>query len=387
MKIRLLRLSALLLSLLLLAPTLLSCAKDEKPTEIKDTEVIGTVGGVDVTYDELYFLVKTYEESLTQKHADDPEALAEALEDLAQEELITNAAIRLLCEEHGLKYRPSKLKKEVDQKIELMIQNNFGGDEEAYHASMEEEGITERYLRYTTGLDILYGELTSVYPEKGLVITSTPALKAYIMENFICTYHIALFNDTPDEDVTNRAHLSAARRTLVNKQTTMHALIGSTLNEDFSDVSGAGHYLTRGTWDEAYEEAAFALEVGEVSEVVLAKGVSPKTGQSVPTYYLIQRAALDEAYVTKNLSALQDEYYASVIYSDLQELREELRFEPNELYESLDLTNLLPVTETEDHTVLIIVLCSVGGVLLLGGGVTAFLLIQRKKKKNQIVAK
>ncbi|MBO5938312.1 MAG: hypothetical protein J6Q82_02285 [Clostridia bacterium] len=382
----LLRLLALLLALTLLCPTLLACANQEEPTEIDAEKSVGTVGGIEITYDELYFLIKTYEDSLTEQYADDPAALAEALDELVDQEIIANAAIRLLCEKRGLTYKPRKLSDEVDAKLESILYSDFGGDEEAYRASMEEHGLTERYLRYTTGLDILYGELTSVYPQENLVISSTPELYAYIMEHFICTYHIALFNDTPEENDANLDAATKARRDLVLGKKTMRDLIGSKINEDYSDVSGAGHYLTRGTWDEAYEKAAFSLEIGEVSEVILAMGESPKTSATVPTYYVIQRAELDKDYVSKNLSTLQDEYYASVIYSDLQEVREELSFEPNEFYASLDLTELLPPVEQENYTVLIVVLCSVGGALLVGGGLTAFLLIRRKKRTKSVQA-
>ena len=377
----LLRLLSLLLAMLLLYPMLLACQQEE-PTEIDAEECVGTVGGVEITYDELYFLIKTYEDSFSAQYEDDPAALREALDELVHEEIVANAAIRLLCEERGLKYKPRKLSDEVDAKLESILYSDFGGDEEAYRASMEEHGLTERYLRYTTGLDILYGDLMTVYPEQELVITSTPELRAYIMEHFICTYHIALFNDSPEENEANLDAATKARRDLVLGKQSMRDLIASKINEDYSDVSGAGHYLTRGTWDEAYEEAAFRLKVGEVSEVVLATGESSKTGKRVPTYYVIQRAELDEDYVTKNLSTLQDEYYASVIYSDLQELRDSLSFEPNEFYASLDLTELLPPVE-KDNTVLIVVLSSVGGILLLGGGLTAFLLIRRKKNKKK----
>ena len=386
-----LRLAALSLVLLLLLPTLLSCASNEAPTEMGATEVIGSAGGVEITYDELYFLIKTYEDTLTEQYKNDPEGLRTALDELVKAELIANAAIRLLCEEHGLKYKESKLSDEVDDKLEAILQSDFGGDEEAYRASMAEAGITDHYLRYTTGLDILYAELTSVYPEKGLVATSTPALRAHILDNFICTYHIALFNDTPEEDISNYARMLEAKAMLEAGTATMYDLIKGSkkvagepvslaaYNEDVSDISGSGHYLTRGTWDKAYEDAAFALKMGEISDVVLATGESPKTGKTVPTYYLIQRERLDEDYIDKNLSALQDEYYASEIYSDLEEKRESLTFEPNELYESLDLANLLPVVE-KDNSLLVIVLCSLGGIAILGGGVAVFVIVRRRKK-------
>lgn len=381
------RILAIILLLSLLPLALFSCAS-EKTVNAK--KVVGEVDGEKIYYDELYFLIKTYETSLVAKYQNDPAALAKALDDLAHEELIANVAMLRLCEAHGLEYKKSELKDVVNEEIDSILHNDFGGDEEAFRASMAEYGLTERYLRYTLGLDTLYDRLLTVYPEEGLVVSSEKELKAYIMENFIHVYHIALFNDTPAKDSLNQLKMTEARRKLLDKEVTMYDLLrGSkgegeqvihlnSYNEDFSDISGNGYYLTRGTWDKAYEDAAFALKIGEVSQVVKAKAEHPKTGSQVSAYYLIQREAMDENYVNEHLPELQNEYYTSVIYSDLMKTREGLTFEPNEFYASLDLTNLL--APKEGANTLAIVLGIVGGVVLVGGGITTFVLVRRKKK-------
>lgn len=377
------RILALILLLSLLPLALFSCGARES---VNAKKVIGTVDGEKIRYDELYFLIKTYEASLKEKYEGDSAGLAEALGTLAEEELIANVAMLRLCEEHGLKYKKNDLKDEVNREIEAMISSDFGGDEEAFYASMEENGLTERYLRYTLGVDVLYDRLLSVYPEEGLVVSSEKELKAYMMENFIHVYHIALFNDsmTEAEDAENLKNMTKAQAMLATGRVTMYDIIRgkkgegenkidlSAYNEDISDISGNGHYLTRGTWEKSYEDAAFALKIGGVSEVVKVE----KTSRSVPAYYVIQRAAMDEAYVEANLSALQEEYYTSVIYSDLLETREGLTFEPNDFYESLDLANLLPPDES--GVSLTVILCIVGGVVVIGA-VTAIVIVKKKK--------
>ena len=377
------RILAILLLISLLPLALFSCAANE---QISAKKVVGEVDGVKIRYDELYFLIKTYESALAAKYENDAAGLAGALDDLAREELIANVAMLRLCETHGLEYKERDLEEEVDKELETMLRSNFGGDEEAFRASMEENGLTERYLRYTLGVDILYDRLMTVYPEEGLVISTEKELKAYVMENFIHVYHIALFNDTPDEDAANFQKMTEARQKLVSGSVTMYDMIRGSkgegvdtillkgYNEDVSDISGNGHYLTRGTWEKSYEDAAFDLKIGGFSEVVKVE----KTNRSVPAYYVIQRAQMDEDYVDAHLGELQEEYYASVIYSDLIEVREDLTFEPNDFYESLDLTNLLPPREGANVTV--VVLCIVGGVVLLGGAITTFVIIKKKKK-------
>jgi len=388
------RILAIILLLSLLPLALFSCAAET----VSAKKVVGEVDGEKIYYDELYFLIKTYESSLKAKHANDAAALASALDKLAREELIANVAMLRLCEAHGLKYKSRDLKDTVNQELDAILTNDFGGDEEAFRASMAEIGLTERYLRYTHGVDSLYNQLLTVYPDEGLVVSTEKELKAYIMQNFICVYHIALYNDTPEENEANLNKMLEARRKLVNGTFTMYDMLHgsktetfinaqgkeekrvidlSAYNEDFSDLSGDGYYLTRGSLDQAYENAAFALELGKFSEVVHTMATHPKTGEKVPAYYVIQRFAMDENYVDEHLAELQEDYYTSVIYSDLLETRKGLTFEPNEFYESLDLANLLP--PREGVSTLTVVLCLIGGAVLVGGGITAFVIVKRKK--------
>lgn len=377
------RILAIILLISLLPLALFSCASNET---VNAKKVVGEVDGEKIYYDELYFLIKTYESALNQKYKDNPEGLAKALDELAHEELIANVAMLRLCEARGVEYKKHDLKDAVNTEIDSILRSDFGGDEEAFRASMAETGLTERYLRYTLEVDTLYDRLLNVYPDEGLVASSEKEVKAYIMKNFIHVYHIALFNDKPEEDAENFAKMTEARKKLVGGTVTIYDIIRgkkgenenkidlSAYNEDISDISGNGHYLTRGTWEKSYEDAAFGLKIGEFSKVVKVE----KTNRSVPAYYVIQRAEMDEDYVDAHLSELQNEYYTSVIYSDLLETREDLSFEPNEFYESLDLANLLP--PREGANTLVVVLCTVGGVLLVGGAVTAFVLVRRKKK-------
>ncbi|MBQ2999487.1 MAG: SurA N-terminal domain-containing protein [Clostridia bacterium] len=375
------RILAVILLIALLPLALFSCAAET----VSAKKVVGEVDGVKIRYDELYFLIKTYESALAEKYEGDAEGLAKALDDLATEELISNVAMLRLCEAHGLEYKESDLEEAVDKELETMLLSDFDGDEEAFRASMKEVGLTERYLRYTLGVDILYDRLMTVYPEDGLVVSSEKELKTYMMENFIHVYHIALFNDTEEEDAENLQKMTEARRKLLSGSVTMYDLIhgskGSGVdkillkgyNEDTSDLSNNGHYLTRGTWEKSYEDAAFDLKIGDFSEVIKVE----KTSRSVPGYYVIQRVPMDEDYVDEHLSELQEEYYASVIYTDLLETREDLSFTPNDFYESLDLTDLLP--PREGANTLVVVLCIVGGVVLVGGAVTAFVIVKKKK--------
>ncbi|MBQ9783422.1 MAG: SurA N-terminal domain-containing protein [Clostridia bacterium] len=374
-----LRLSALLVSVLLLGG-LVSCGKGD--TEYTTKTKVGEVDGRDVYYDELYFLVNGYMDSVKESCGNDPAAMQARLDELFSENVLRTYAILRLCEDRGLTYRERELDDEIDESIQSTISTDFNGDEEAYLASMREYGLTERYLRYQLGTELLYNQLLTVYPEQGLVDATDDDIRDYIEENFIHVYHLVLFDDTGDEIADNVASLESARQQLLKNEKTMYDLIRKGKTEDFNDPAGNGYYLSRGSMDEVYEEAAFSLEIGEVSEVVASYGEN-NVGEYVPCHYVIQRFELDEAYIDSHLTELQSTYYGSVIAADLEATQEELSFEPNELYRSLDLTDLQEPVE-KSYTGVIIACSVAGGTVLLAAILIPVILLKRKHRKKNV---
>ncbi len=367
-----------ILALLMGLTCLVSCAKKDAPT-YSETAVVGTVNGKNVYYDELYFLVKNYLPSVREATADDA-AAREELNRLIGENIVTNYAILGTCENVGLSYNERELKDRVDESLESMLQSSFGGDKEAYQTSLAEAGLTERYLRYTLGLDFLYEDLLTVYPQQGLVASDEASLRAYIEKNFIHVYHIAIFNDEGDSAEKNLAAITKARNKLISGEASMRDLIGSRDNEDVLDISGNGYYITRGTMDEKYEAAAFSLEIGGVSHVVEAMGEN-NFGAVVPCYYVIQRHELDQDYIDSHLYELQDEYYSSVIYTDMVEVKDTLSFTPNDLYGELDLLNLPAPDESENGW--IVALWIALGLIVVCAIVIVAVRFVRKKKNGK----
>ncbi len=379
-----------LLTFLMLLPCLVACGKKDDPS-ISAKTVVGTVNGKNVYYDELYYLVTNYMPSVKESVSpDDAEAVRTELDRLIRENIVVNYAILGVCESVGLTYDERALSDRVDKTLELTIQNSFGGSKEAYRESLAKIGLTERYLRYTLGLDLLYSDLLTAYPEKGLVAKDEAAIRAYIEENFIHVYHLALFNDEGDDPAVNLAKITEAREMLAAKETTMYQLIkngfkdknGNTVlcNEDVLDISGDGYYITRGTMDEKYEAAAFSLKIGDVSEVVKTLGEN-NYGNVVSAYYVIQRFELDQNYINEHFYELQDEYYSAVIYNDMNEIKKELTFTPNEFYGELDLLTLPKPNERSNTW--FVALCAIGGLAIGAGVVVSVVLIVRKfKKKN-----
>lgn len=375
----LLRVLCAAMAICLLFPCLFSCGKQE--ATVNETQVVGTVGDQEILYDELYCLVQRYYDTVKETCGSDPVKMQAELDRLVKEHITANPAILALCGSLGLAYDEKDWKDEIDKELDEIVSKSYGGDENAYLEDMRTMGLTERYLRYTTGLDLLYGSLLKEYPERGLVVKTDGALKQYIKDNFIHVYHLALFNDTEEEKAANYQKMSEAAELLQSGKATMYQLIKKGYTEDFSDVSAEGYYIAKGTMEQAYEDTAFALGMNEVSGVVEAMGKNNQN-KTVSCYYVIQRVAIDEEYVNSHLTLLQNEYYGSVIAADLDEIKKTLSFTPNEFYDSLDLCNLLP--PVRESRAWIVALCVSGGILLLAAAVIPVVIVKKKHAKKNV---
>ena len=362
---------ALLLTLCLLSLSLLSCAADPKGKTIDADTVVGTVDGKEVYYDELYFLVKNYLASAKESAGGDSAKLREELDRLVKENITTNFAILKLCEMQGLEVDEKELEENAKTDLESKITLEFEGDRELYLESIREVGLTERYLLYTAKIDMMYASLMTLYPQKGLVIGDTVALRTYIKENFVRVRQVM----NPDLDQITEA------KELLNIGKGMKWAIGSAYNKDFGDVSGNGYYFCRGVMDKTYEDIAYALKVGQVSEIFKANG--EHNDYYGDCYYIIQRLSLDNDYITENFETLKEQYYGAVIGEDMNEVKASLTFVPNELYGELDLGALPEAVDTVSvWTVLLWV--GVGVAAVAVALIVVVILLKKKHAKKNV---
>ena len=355
-----------MLTALIMLPFLSSCTQDKT--------VVGTVNGKDVYYDELYFLVSNYKQSVAEKHGGDKTLMQKELDELIKENIITNYAMLELCERHGLKYED--IEDEISDELDLFILENFNGEKSDFKKNCKEFGLSERYVRYTLGLELLYKQLPAIYVNKKLVHTEEDDIIDYIKDNFIRVNHLVIFNDDGDDVEANRAKIEEAQRRLNNGEATINKLIGSGFSEDFNDPDASGYYITKGTMVEDYENAAFELEIGQYSDIISTYSEN-NNGEYVSCFYIIERLPLNDEYIDTYYNSLKNDYYGSVIYTDLQEISAELTFTPNEKYAELDLTEL---PKAQNPTVIIVI--AVVAAVAVAATITVLIVKHNLKKKN-----
>ena len=375
---------ALAIAILMLLLSLCSCkGRPLAATSLSKTEV-GSVGDHTVYYDELYFLANNYAAGLKDEYKNDPEGLDAAIWEAVNENITENYAILELCESEGITYDEKELKKDIETAITLDIESEFDGSRSKYFKSQREVGLTDRYVRFITGVNLRYGKLGTQYHDEGVIPNTDEELISYIQKNFAHTWHIAVFVNDGETREENLAKLEEAQKLLNDGTYTMYKLIGSKYNEDVTPdyLSDAyGYYFPRGIMDEKYEAAAFSMKVGD-NTIVETKAQNSK-GEYVDCFYLIEKLSTtseaSKVEIENNLGTLTD-YVGDAIINDKKEaIQATLSFEPNDFAKSLDVSNLEPVKNGADYQLIIAIVCTVVAVAAVA---VAIILIRRARTRR-----
>lgn len=372
---------------IILSLSLFSCGvRPLAQSKLAGTEV-GKVGSHDVYYEELYCLANSYLPVAKANHGEDSTAVKEAVWDYVKENIPINYAILDLCASEGIEYNEKALQGEINNAIEIEIEASFDGDRDAYLNSQLEEGITDHYYRFCLGIDAIYKKLAEKYQEEGKIPTSDEDVIKYVKENFVHTWHIAVYVDKNDDRDTEYAKILEAKR-LLDSGNSMYKLFGSAYNENIayeSLVNTDGYYFPKGIMEKDYEAAAFSLKNnGDRTDIITSRAKSPTSGSYVECFYIIEKLPIKDTEINDNFNYLSDMIRETVVTDGLNDHLEKLSFEPNEYALSLDLTALEAPTNGADYQVIIIVTASIASIALIICGIFIFRHVRAKRFKKAL---
>ncbi len=327
---------AVITALCMLCASLTACGK-AKPIKGTQEELtpVGTVAGHEVLYEELRYLTLKYREAMAMTYGEtiwDTEAGREQyrveLEKAVYDNITSNYAVLALCDEVQIKHTEEAIEKAVQEYVQTTV-DEMGGMK-AYKEQMQAEFLTDHFFRFSLAVSFCETELLYVYTDDlGLIESDESKIYDMIMGgDFVRTLHIYIENNAGEDVAENRALANSILKDLENG-TSFNTLIGRH-SEDFYMTTTNGYYFTRGEMIKEYEDAAFALEIDEISGVV----------ETSSGFYIIQRLAPQTEYVMSNLSALIDQYQYAMLYNMIDAKQAELSIELNEFGKSLDLTTL-----------------------------------------------
>lgn len=366
-----------LIALTFILTSLSACGRKSVTDGVYSTEeelrVVGTIGEYEVLFDEYRYVVVSCRKMMENKYGEgiwDDEASAKQYEDelrkMVMERITANYTVLSLCAQHGYKnaLTDKETIKKVDATIDALlyehaVQNKIqvsvstgmngelkykyekGGLDKAYeHLRRElyDYNLTERVMRLTLGVEYAFEVLINLLTAKeNVVIYKDSDIEDFMFsDQFICTRHIFIQNDKGDDVEENRNKADEALEKFRKGEMSMDQLIGSVYNEDVTTVY-EGNYFTRGEMELAYENAAFALKEGEVSEVIEGEN----------GFYIIERRAKSNTYMLSNFETFATQITYAIVNSMVREHQAELSLTLNEYGSSLVLYNI-PATATEE---------------------------------------
>ena len=387
------RFISLILCFIMTAGILCSCAPRPLAHSGIAAEVIGTIKGgseeYEVCYEELYPHAKDYYESAKLKYGSDTEAIKNEVWQTLKSKLVLNYAALELCKDAGIEYDESELHDRVNDFIQTAADDAYEGDFSKFIEENEKSGYTDHYIRFTAGVNLLYGEdLVLEYQKSGIIPNTDEAMRAYIEKNFLHTWHLTRYVDADESYEAEYARMEEALEEL-RVGTSMYYLIkdGYTENTDFPLLSGDTYgdlfHKDVFTVEKEVADAAIKLNDNEVSEIIIAKGVSTKSQKTVDCFYIVQRLPLTDSDIENNFEYLSDLSKNAIVAKALDEKIKALTFEPNEFALGLDFANLEAPENGIDYQLVIGICVSVGAVVILVSLIFVFRALRAKKfQKN-----
>ena len=267
-----------------------------------DLKVVANVFGNDVCLEEVKYLTFNYKLEMENKYGegiwdapDSSEFYRDELEGKVYAAMLQNPVLLSFYEEYDVDIDDKDTKNAVQEYINS-VSEEMGGIE-SYKKQLKENGISDHHLRYMLALEMSREELRQKFLEAGLIDDADEIARTFIeSDEVIRTLHVYICNDAGDDIEENRA-LAKKVVSLLDEGEPITRMIGR-YSEDFYMTTTDGYYFMRGEYEEAYENAAFALGVDEYSGVVEGEN----------GFYVIMRLPKESEYIEKNFADLKDRY-------------------------------------------------------------------------------
>ena len=242
------------------------------------------------------YVAKVDGEKILQTELD--EALRDQYGAAVLDTLITNKIVELEAKKQNITVSEETIQSEYDELVE-----SYGGEDaikEVYEANgLTEEAVKENIRTYQLTKNVIAASLDITDEEIEQYFEDNKDL--YGQEEQVVASHILLEDKETANEVLAKVKAGEDFAELAKEYST-----DTSTNEDGGDLG----YISRNEMDEAFEEAAFALEKGAVSDVVqTAEGYHIiKVTNKVPAEEAVFEDVKDEVYADLLESRVSEEY-------------------------------------------------------------------------------
>ena len=313
MKNRILKVISAALACVIICAGLVSCSDPLKSTEAEEV-IVMTVGDFEVPYEFYRYLVLNYKQEIGSEEewadSEKVEALTKELEKKVEDSLRSFYAVFELAKENGVYTDNDVVKAAIDAALKA-TRNGYKNDKE-YVADLAKGFMNHSVYALMQSNSVCSEELYYALMNNGKIEAGEEQLKKIVFgDDFIRIKQILVVGEShskasdgtvyvPEETHTDAEALAIAETALEKARAgeDFDTLV-SQYGESFHMFSNKdGYYICNGMWDDVNEDAAFALEIGEISDIV----------ESSAGYSIFLRCEKDEEYLNTHYDELCENY-------------------------------------------------------------------------------
>ncbi|MBQ8914922.1 MAG: peptidylprolyl isomerase [Clostridia bacterium] len=296
----------------------------------RESEAVLTVGEHSVPYELYYYISENVKKDL-------PEADRQTVDGETYQILREMYAAFELAEDLGIAFDDEYIASAVDDAVSLAIEEC--GSKAKYKDALSENCMNDSVFRFLEKHSRTADEALAALIDSGKYPTDLDGVRSLVLsDEFVCVKQILVKSENSkssyDDTYINAGEKKTDEEALaIAEKARDKALAG----EDFDSLVNEygeslymfnntdGYYVCRGMWDGVNEDAVFALEMGEVSEVI----------ESESGYSVFLRCEKSESFIEKNASSLATDYHKAQYNLMLEKTAEELEVKPLEALESI----------------------------------------------------
>ena len=326
------RIVCLALVAALAAAALFSCAALDNA---KNKKVVMRLGPYDVTYDVYRFAVMTEKEAMKIKYGDGvfngekDDRIEDELRERTVSYLRNLYAIPALAADYGIKADDEVIKYLTEDKKDGDIASV--GGEDAFREELKANNMTENVYDLMASFLVMSDETYSAMMREGDIDTDPGHVREYLTGDG-CIRILEVL-------ISREKHTDDEAKEIAGEVRDAALSAADPAGGDFYDLvmeygenidmfnNPDGYYMMRGVWNRDFEDAAFSLEVGEISEVI----------ETPRGFSVLIRLEKSEEYIDRRINALTDDYYDSVFALAKEKKGEELEIKTEKLYDKTDI--------------------------------------------------
>ncbi len=296
-----------------------SCAKDKddlKSTKVEQT-VLMTIDGYEVPLELYRYVALNYKADYESGKSSDiwlgetGSALLAELNESVNETLVSLYSVLCVCDDYGIDPASQYITDTVEYEMDA-VYTSYDRDYDAYLEDLRTANMNDAVYRFILRNDILSEELLEKMKEQGDIPDDQATIRAALSgDDFIRVKQILI---STEETLTDDEALAKAED--LWKQVEAGANFDKLIQEHGRDLfmfsNDDGYYICRGTYQKSFEEAAFALAIGEHSGVI----------RTDAGYSILKRYEKEEDYLTTHYEELAELYQVSALNLFLEQRME-----------------------------------------------------------------